>query len=136
MAKTIGGIANLKRKVKNVKTSLILMHTRWATHGKVSLQNAHPHTDCEGKIFLVHNGIIENSERIKENLGNHLFKSETDSEVIAHYLEEKIKSGKSVEEAIRDAFREFKGNYAVVFFIKGEKKIYAFKKGSPLVVGI
>jgi len=110
-------------------------HTRWSTHGGVTRENAHPHSDCSGNIFIVHNGIIENYEEMKEKLKGHEFLSETDSEVIAHYFEDKLKE-KTMKEAVVDFFSEARGTFAILLIKKGDNNIYAFKRGSPLALGI
>jgi glucosamine--fructose-6-phosphate aminotransferase (isomerizing) len=118
--------------------NLALGHTRWATHGRVTKINAHPHTDCTGSIAIVHNGIIENYQELKDKLASkgHVFKSRTDSEVIAHLIEEEIKNGESLEEACCRAFNMLQGVYAVLVVKSDEFKLIAVKKGSPLVIGI
>ena len=123
------------RLVKNLQCSMALAHTRWATTGGVTKENAHPHKDCTGNIVLVHNGIIENYLELKNKLPGHEFSSETDTEVIAHYIEEKIKT-KSIRDAIVDFMKEAQGTFAVVVMVKGDKNLYAFKRGSPLSLGI
>ena len=114
-------------------------HTRWATHGAPSKINAHPHTDCTGEVAVVHNGIIENFSELKgelENLG-HSFKSKTDTEVIPHLIEEYLKRGSSLAEAVRDAVRRLEGSYAIAVVSSMEPdKIVCARKESPLVVGI
>lgn len=112
-------------------------HTRWATHGGVTVENAHPHRDCTGKIALLHNGIIENYEVIKEELvkKSHTFISETDTEVGVHLIEEYLKSGISFPDAVREAFSRFTGLNAIVVLSSETEQIVAAKNGSPLVVG-
>ena len=114
-------------------------HTRWATHGAPYQANAHPHTDCTGKIAVVHNGIIENFAELKrelEELG-HSFKSKTDTEVIPHLIEEKMKSGLSLVGAVKEAVKLLRGSYAVAIISPLEpEKIICAKKESPLVLGI
>lgn len=112
-------------------------HTRWATHGRPSEINAHPHK--AGPIVVVHNGIIENYSDLKKSLqhAGHTFKSETDTEVIAHLIEQKMKEGAGFEKAVRLSFGELKGAYAVCILCEQEPEILiAAKQGSPLVVGI
>jgi len=111
-------------------------HTRWATHGKPSQVNAHPHLDCTGKIAIVHNGIIENYRELKEELINegHTFKSETDTEVLAH-LVEKYYEG-DLETAVRKAVKRVEGSYAIaVICVDDPERIVGARCGSPLVVG-
>ncbi|OGM20398.1 hypothetical protein A2714_01630 [Candidatus Woesebacteria bacterium RIFCSPHIGHO2_01_FULL_38_9] len=111
-------------------------HTRWATHGKVTTINAHPHLDCTKRIALVHNGIIENYEEIKRKLikKGHKFISETDSEVAVHLIEDYMKS-MDIESATRHAFLEFEGLNAFIVMNSGDEKILAVRNGSPLVIG-
>ncbi len=111
-------------------------HTRWATHGVPEDRNAHPFLDCKGDIAIVHNGIIENYMVLKEELVNkgHKFTSDTDSEVIAHLIEEHYQG--NFKEAFLKAVRELKGSFAIVAINKNERKIMAAKKGSPLVIGV
>ncbi len=127
-------------------------HTRWATHGAPSEDNAHPHTDCSFQVVVVHNGIIENYLELKEKLlgGGHKFKSETDTEVIAHIIEEKLKNLHVQEKAVRsdmlepvffEAFRravaDLKGSFALsVIWAKCPGMILAARMHSPLVVGL
>jgi len=116
-----------------------IAHTRWATHGKVSRENAHPHTDCKNEIAIVHNGIIENYKELKEALAGkgHRFASETDSEVIAHLIEECIARGFCFEEAFVNSLRQLEGSYTILAIRKGEKKLLGARKGSrSLSLGI
>jgi len=115
-------------------------HTRWATHGKPDDLNAHPHTSGNGRLTLVHNGIIENYAPIKQALENkgHIFKSQTDTEVLVHLIEEVQKQDNlPIEEAVRVALTQVVGAYAIVV-LDGQDpdKLVAARKGSPLVVGI
>lgn len=114
-----------------------IAHTRWATHGKVNDINAHPHVDCSGKISVVHNGIIENYQELRNELQRkgHKFISETDTEVIAHLVEEFSKTC-SFEEACKKAFKKLKGSFACLIIKEGEEKIIAIRKDSPLVLGV
>jgi len=112
-------------------------HTRWATHGRPSEENAHPHKS--GKVAVVHNGIIENYVTLKEVLikeGRH-FRSETDSEIIAHLIDKFIEEGLSFEEAVRKAMKKVKGSYALAILYEGAPDtLIAVRKESPLIVGI
>ncbi len=112
-------------------------HTRWATHGGVTKANAHPHTDCENKIIIVHNGIVENFEEIKKELlkKGHIFKSETDTEVIAHLVEERLKSNKDLTKTVYQAFNELAGLNAIIVFYPDHNEFVAVKNGSPLIFG-
>ncbi|RLJ02446.1 MAG: glutamine--fructose-6-phosphate transaminase (isomerizing) [Candidatus Aenigmatarchaeota archaeon] len=134
VVKVVGGIDKLKNKILEGRVGI--GHTRWATHGGVSERNAHPHLSCDGEIAVVHNGIIENWEELKEELRNHKFVSETDTEVVAHFLEERLGKGLSMEEALKELKSRLKGTYALVILKKGDDRIYALKKDSPLVLGI
>ena len=135
--KDTGQISLFLEKMKDKKFKTGIAHTRWATHGGVSKENAHPHSDCSNNIMIVHNGIIENYLDIKDELlkKGHVFRSETDSEVIAHYFEEKLKNT-DIKKAISDFMKEARGTFAVLMIKKGENKIYVFKRDSPLVLGI
>ncbi|AEK72106.1 glucosamine--fructose-6-phosphate aminotransferase [Thermococcus sp. 4557] len=114
-------------------------HTRWATHGVPNEINAHPHTDCTGKIALVHNGIIENFAEIREYLlsRGHTFKSDTDTEVIAHLIEEELKSAPSFEDAMRNALLKLRGSFALgIIYAEEPDRLYFVRNESPLVLGI
>lgn len=135
--KAKGPIIHLKQMLqdKTITTTSAIGHTRWATHGKVTKYNAHPHTDCKNTIALVHNGIIENYLDLKQNLKKHKFVSQTDSEIIAHLLEEKInKSTSNKLDAFISVFSSFQGLNACVVLFK-DNTIICARKGSPLVVG-
>ena len=122
-------------KISTFNSSVALGHTRWATHGGVTEANAHPHTDCSGKISAVHNGIVENWEELKKSLSdNHRFKSQTDTEVVVHLVEE-LAEKLPFEEAVRRAFLKLKGLNAFIV-LKNDGEIVAVKSGSPLVIGI
>ena len=113
-------------------------HTRWATHGRPTEENAHPHRDCTGRLVVVHNGIIENYVELKRDLQKrgHTFKTETDTEVMAHLIEEKVRNH-SLEEAVRLTLPELRGVYAIsVISADSPKKIVAARNGPPLVVGL
>ena len=120
-----------------IEGSYGLGHTRWATHGRPTEENAHPHRDCSGNIVVVHNGIIENYLQLKESLieKGHKFETETDTEVIAHLLEEN--KGGSLEKAVQKTVPMLKGVYALAALNATEpKKIVAARRGPPLVVGL
>ncbi len=113
-------------------------HTRWATHGEPTEANAHPHTDCSGKLAIVHNGIIENYAELKEQLlrQGHTFRSKTDTEVIAHLIEELAKR-QPIGLAFRRALKELKGSYAVCLLSADEPgRMFGARNGSPLIVGV
>jgi len=116
-----------------------IAHTRWATHGEPNEINAHPHTDCSGEIAIVHNGIIENYKLLRERLIElgHTFVSETDTEIIAHLIEQFLKSEACLEDAVREAMKRVEGTYGLVVMSKHEPdKLIAVRKGSPLIIGI
>ncbi|PYQ14364.1 MAG: glutamine--fructose-6-phosphate transaminase (isomerizing) [Acidobacteria bacterium] len=113
-------------------------HTRWATHGRPTEENAHPHRDCTGNLVVVHNGIIENYVELKHELQQrgHAFKTETDTEVMAHLFEEKLKDH-PLEEAVRLCLPRLRGVYAICVIAANQpKKIIAARNGPPLVVGL
>lgn len=111
-------------------------HTRWATHGGVTENNAHPHLDCGGKIAVIHNGIVENFNEIKDELiaKGHIFRSDTDTEVIPHLIEENLKST-GFASAVRDAFNRLTGLNAIVVLYTISQELVAAKTGSPLIIG-
>ncbi|MHA1606223.1 MAG: glutamine--fructose-6-phosphate transaminase (isomerizing) [Candidatus Freyarchaeota archaeon] len=112
-------------------------HTRWATHGHPSKENAHPHLDCEGEIAVVHNGIIENFLDLKDELGRkHKFTSETDTEVIPHLIEEFMKDGLDFPSAFKEAVRRLEGTYAIVVVTPFFNGVLCARSGSPLVIGL
>jgi glutamine---fructose-6-phosphate transaminase (isomerizing) len=113
-----------------------IAHTRWATHGAPTECNAHPHVDCKGEIALVHNGIIENAVTLRRQLEErgHKFVSETDTEVLAHLIEE---AGGPLEEAVIDALRQVDGTYGIAVISSADPdKIVAARRGSPLLIGV
>ena len=137
--KTIGRLANLEHKLEkhNLVGSLGIGHTRWATHGRPSEVNSHPHSDCTGNFVVVHNGIIENYMHLKEDLiaKGHVFTSETDTEVVAHLLEEHYNG--DFEAAVKKVLDDISGSYALVFMSKFEpNKIICTKQDNPLVIGL
>lgn len=135
--KSVGKIVNLEEKVKCrelIPSHLGIAHTRWATHGKPSEENAHPHT--VGKVTLVHNGIIENAEELREKLKKEgvTFNSETDTEVVAALINKYYENNQV--EAIDKALKEIKGSYALGVLFQGSDCLYAVRKDSPLIVGL
>ncbi len=110
-------------------------HTRWSTHGPPSDANAHPHTDCTGRIAVVHNGIIENHEALKSELSGHTFTSETDTEVIPHLLEEQLDAGKQPRDAVAAVVEQLEGSYAFVVTMAGSDAVFVAREDSPLVIG-
>ena len=139
LRKTVGKLANLESIIRdhNYESHLGIGHTRWATHGKPTDINAHPHSDCSGKVMVVHNGIIENYLSLKKTLiaEGHVFRSETDTEVIAHLIERYLHDGNLLE-AVRKALHKVKGTYALAVISNADPdKIIAARKGSPLIIG-
>ncbi|MCW3991719.1 MAG: glutamine--fructose-6-phosphate transaminase (isomerizing) [Candidatus Bathyarchaeota archaeon] len=114
-------------------------HTRWATHGAPEMVNAHPHSDCSGRIAVVHNGVIENFVELKEELVNlgHSFVSRTDTEVIGHLIEEELKGGIGLGEAVLKAARRLRGSYAIAVVSSLDPgRIFCARNESPLVFGV
>src|SRR6058998_778760 len=114
-------------------------HTRWATHGRPTEENAHPHRDCTGRIVVVHNGIIENYLELKVQLQRegHKFVTETDTEIVAHLVEKNAKGGVPLEEAVRKSLNQLRGIYALVFMsARDPHKIVAARMGPPAVIGL
>mgnify|MGYP006283836431 FL=1 len=139
--KSVGEIKVLEKKAQSisVKGTNGIGHSRWATHGAVTEENAHPHTSCHQEIAIVHNGIIENFKSLREKLEQqgHNFKSNTDSEVLAHLIEEYYNSSKNLKKAVKQTIEEIKGSYAIVAISNKEpEKIVAARKDSPLVIGV
>ncbi len=137
--KDVGSVEEINKLVDlaSLPGNLGIGHTRWATHGRVTKENAHPHLDCGGDIALVHNGIISNFSTLKEGLlaKGHSFKSETDTEVLVHLIEEKYKT--DFETAVRNALLEVEGTYALLAFSTRENdKIICARNESPLVLGV
>ncbi|MBI4470430.1 MAG: glutamine--fructose-6-phosphate transaminase (isomerizing) [Acidobacteria bacterium] len=115
-----------------------LGHTRWATHGRPTEENAHPHRDCTGRVVVVHNGIIENYVALKRRLqkGGHQFVTETDTEVVAHLVEDYLNKDLSLEEAVRRSVKEFEGIFAIaVLSATVPETIVAARQGPPIVLG-
>jgi glucosamine--fructose-6-phosphate aminotransferase (isomerizing) len=151
LATTYGGHIFVKKdqgKIEEVEGKLEISklpgrcgigHTRWATHGAPSKENAHPLTDCEGRIAVVHNGIIENYLELREKLASagHKLRSRTDSEVIAHLVEEFLSRGLTIEEAVRHAALSLRGSYAFALISAlHDDAIVCVRMESPLVIGI
>ncbi|MBX2903753.1 MAG: glutamine--fructose-6-phosphate transaminase (isomerizing) [Chitinophagales bacterium] len=137
-----GKVADLEAATlgANINGNLGMGHTRWATHGEPNDANSHPHLSQSGEIAIIHNGIIENYATLKEELINrgHTFKSDTDTEVLVHLIEEiKTQENCSLEESVRLALNEVVGAYAIVIISRNDPtKLIGARKGSPLVVGI
>lgn len=126
-------------KLTSYSARIGIAHTRWATHGSPSKLNAHPHLDCTSSIAIVHNGIINNYLELRRELQakGHRFISDTDTEVIAHLLEELIGDGMSILAAVRKAMNILKGSYAVVILTTNSPgRLYFMKRVSPLIIGL
>jgi glutamine---fructose-6-phosphate transaminase (isomerizing) len=138
--KAVGKISDLEERLNSnglPAADYGIAHTRWATHGAPNETNAHPHIDCSGEIALVHNGIIENAGTLKKKLISlgHEFRTETDTEVIAHLIEETYED--SLEEAVRAALTQVEGAYGLAIMSSREPdKIVGARRGSPLLVGV
>ena len=138
--KDIGRIDAINEKIElgKAKGKIGVAHTRWATHGGVTKENAHPHLSCKQKIVLVHNGIIENYRQLfKELSDNHEIKSETDSEVISHLIEEEYDKEKDPLKTLQNVSKRLNGSFALVVIFSDKKdEIYGVRKYAPLIVGI
>jgi glucosamine--fructose-6-phosphate aminotransferase (isomerizing) len=138
--KAVGKIAELEKLVGNgdrSEATIGIAHTRWATHGVPNERNAHPHLSCNGEIAVVHNGIIENAGTLRKKLEalGHKFSSDTDTEVIAHLIEEAYEN--NLESAVQEALRQVEGAYGLAIMSSREpRKIVAARKGSPLLLGV
>ena len=138
--KDIGRIDAINEKIElgKAKGKIGVAHTRWATHGGVTKENAHPHLSCKQKIVVVHNGIIENYRQLfKELSDNHEIKSETDSEVISHLIEEEYNKEKDPLKTLQNVSKKLNGSFALVVIFSDKKdEIYGVRKYAPLIVGI
>ncbi|MDO8435918.1 MAG: glutamine--fructose-6-phosphate transaminase (isomerizing) [bacterium] len=137
--KAVGKLENLEKKLQGnqLDGSVGVGHVRWSTHGGVTEENAHPHSDCQGNIFLVHNGIIENYKELKDKLisEGHKFVSETDTETIIHLIEKFFKG--NLEKAVREALPLLKGTYGLAVIARDDpQKIVVARLSSPLLVGL
>ena len=140
LRRSAGKLANLEQtiKIEPVDGLYGVGHTRWATHGRPTEENAHPHRDCTGRIVVVHNGIIENYLELKEELQRqgHDFKTETDTEIVAHLVEREMKKD-GLENAVRRALKLMRGMFALVLVsAEDPEKIVAVRNGPPIVVGL
>jgi glutamine---fructose-6-phosphate transaminase (isomerizing) len=136
-----GKLRNLEEVIrkKPLEGTYGIGHTRWATHGRPSEENAHPHRDCTGKIVVVHNGIVENYLALKKELRaeGHTFTTETDTEIIAHLIERYVKQGQDLEAAVRTTVKLLTGVFALVVISSDEpEKIIAARNGPPVVIGL
>jgi len=128
-----------KHKLADLPGTVAIGHTRWATHGAVNQINAHPHSDCGGRVAVVHNGIIENNQQLRQELTRigHKFTTETDTEIIPHLLEDELKNGCSLEQAVLNIAPKIEGSYAfVVISLDDPGKVVGTRKNNPLIVGV
>jgi len=140
LRRSAGKLANLEQaiRVEPVDGLYGVGHTRWATHGRPTEENAHPHRDCTGRIVVVHNGIIENYLELKKELQQqgHEFKTETDTEIVAHLVEREMQ-GDGLENAVRRALTYMRGMFAIVLVsVEDPEKIVAVRNGPPIVIGL
>jgi glucosamine--fructose-6-phosphate aminotransferase (isomerizing) len=128
-----------KQNLAGLPGIVAIGHTRWATHGGVTQFNAHPHSDCGGRVAVVHNGIVENNQQLRQELTKmgHKFTSETDTEVIPHLIEDELKKGCSLEQAVLNIAPRLEGSYAfLAISLDDPGKIIGTRKNIPLIVGI
>jgi glucosamine--fructose-6-phosphate aminotransferase (isomerizing) len=140
LRRSAGKLINLENAIRNEPVDGLygVGHTRWATHGRPTEENAHPHRDCTGKIVVVHNGIIENYLELKHELQaqGHAFKTETDTEIVAHLVEREMQRD-GLEQAVRRALIYMRGMFAIVLVsLDDPEKIVAVRNGPPIVVGL
>ena len=140
LRRSAGKLANLEQaiRVDPVEGLYGVGHTRWATHGRPTEENAHPHRDCTGRIVVVHNGIIENYLELKKELQSqgHEFKTETDTEIVAHLVEREMRDD-GLENAVRRALAYMRGMFAIVLVsVEDPEKIVAVRNGPPIVIGL
>ncbi|QSG09832.1 glutamine--fructose-6-phosphate transaminase (isomerizing) [Halapricum desulfuricans] len=140
ICKQAGEIDELRAALegRSIGGSVGIGHTRWSTHGPPTDENAHPHQDCSGDVAVVHNGIIENYQQLRDELvsAGHTFRSDTDTEVVPHLVEEQLRGGADPEAAVRAALDRLEGSYAVAVVIAGVERIFAARNDSPLVLGL
>jgi len=143
LAKAVGKLESLRNHedLNQMNEAISAIgHTRWATHGGVTVPNTHPHTDCSGDLAIVHNGIIENYGELRQELINagHVFKSETDSEVVAHLIEDFLKTGSSsLEAAVRETTQKLHGTWGLVVMNKNfPDELVVARHGSPILLGL
>ena len=137
--KAMGKVAELSQRLEGLDIQGVqgIAHTRWATHGRPSEENAHPH--CSDYISVVHNGIVENHEQLRSELvsSGYVFQSETDTEVIAHLMHSEVQSGKNMMAALEATIAKLEGAYALcVLSSEDSENLYVARQGSPLVLGL
>ncbi|MEM2965119.1 MAG: hypothetical protein QXE22_06710 [Candidatus Bathyarchaeia archaeon] len=141
MRKDVGKVDEIQERVdlRGLPGLAGVGHTRWATHGAPSKENAHPHLDCAGSVAVVHNGVIENFGELKKELVDegHVYRSRTDSEVIAHLIEGESPGEVGFYEAVARALRRLRGSYAVAtIFSEEPEKVICARNESPLILGV
>ncbi len=142
IVKSSGKLAVLDEQIgkkREILSTIGLGHTRWATHGAPTKENAHPHSDCHHEIAIVHNGIIENYGELRKQLqdNGHKFTSQTDTEVLAHLIEDELKKTSDLKEAVRNTIQQIRGTFAIAtIYSKMPDTIIVARKQSPLVLGI
>jgi len=128
-----------KQNLAGLPGIVAIGHTRWATHGAVTQFNAHPHSDCGGRVAVVHNGIVENNQQLRQELTKlgHKFTSETDTEIIPHLIEDELKNGCSLKQAVLNIAPRLEGSYAfLVISLDDPGKIIGTRRNNPLIVGV
>ncbi len=138
--KAVGKIQELEKRINGrcLEGTLGIGHTRWATHGEPSQINAHPHHDCQGRLMVVHNGIIENHALLRKELmqRGHVFVSQTDTEVLCHLFEEYLNQGADLVDAVHEGLNRVQGTYGIAVLEKNHPDLLlAARRGSPLVIG-
>ena len=140
VCKASGELSELRKRVaeRELTGSVGIGHTRWSTHGPPTDANAHPHLDSDGRVAVVHNGIIENYQQLRDELeaGGIEFRSDTDTEVVPHLIASALAAGDSPEHAFRTAIARLEGSYAIATVMAGSNRIFAARNDSPLVVGL
>jgi glucosamine--fructose-6-phosphate aminotransferase (isomerizing) len=129
-------VGELAKSTPLLESTTGIGHTRWATHGPPTKINAHPHADCTGRIAVVHNGVINNYQKLRQQLTGegHNFVSETDTEVISHLVEKHFKG--NLEAAVYAALKELEGSYAIIVMADSEPGLVFARKDSPMIIGI